>query len=112
MKEVSYEKFQKIVKIFCFFSDLCYKYPFLKHFIPKKWYDIYTCPYYYLVTDENCPRRFRKYLVYLGKAVDYEFWNEGFLTGIAVTMEDMYYIILDNKGKEHWCSCVGRLVEL
>jgi hypothetical protein len=106
MIEVSYKRFQRISRFFCWCFKWTFKLPFLKHIIPRKWWDIYRCPYYYLVDDENCPDVVRPKLVYKHKAVKcYD--TEGLLLGIAVTMDDYYYIVLDNTGKKQWCTCVG-----
>ena len=110
MIEVSYEKFKKISRKFIRIYNLCYKFPFLKWFIPKRWYDLFSCPYYFMVDDTTCPKELRKNLVYVGKAVKFGTCkDEGVLIGIAATVEDYYYIAIDYRGHEFWITCVDSI---
>lgn len=118
MVKVSFDKMKRIEKVLSFFinirSSLNNHYLLQEIFdwiVPKKWRNVFYCPYYYMVTSEkHCPELLQNKLDLIHNYVKCPLSDvEGLLLGFAITADDYYYVILTSKGEEKWTTCVERI---
>lgn len=120
MIKVSYKRMKCIEKVLNFFINI--RLSLSNHYwlqelfdliVPKKWRNIFYCPYYYMVTSKNnCPDSLQSKLELIHKYVRCPLSEvEGILLGFAITVDDYYYVILTPSGSKKWATCVERILD-
>lgn len=118
MIKVSYKQMKRIEKVLTFFINI--RLSLSNHYwlqelfdliVPKRWRNVFYCPYYYMViSEEYCPTSLQSKLELIHKYVRCPLSEvEGILLGFAITADDYYYVILTSSGSEKWVTCVERI---